>query len=273
MHLPTPPASAAVQLSISIVSHAQMPLVLALLADLHALQADTQLEVLLTLNTCEEVPANLHDFAFPIKLLRNPQPQGFSANHNRAFAQAQGGYFCVLNPDIRLQQNPFAALIRACSSPGVAIVAPTITNSSGQYEDSARKFPTPWRITQRLLNGRRLRDYTSPADAFEPDWVAGMFMLLRAPVYQELGGFDERYFLYLEDVDLCARARLLGLRTVQLPLNGVVHDAQRKSQRDPKYRRWHLMSMLRFFCSAVFLRLQWQRLAGMRSKQIANAGP
>ena len=65
----------------------------------------------------------------------------------------------------------------------------------------------------------------------------------------------------------------LGLRTVQLPLNGVVHDAQRKSQRDPKYRRWHLMSMLRFFCSAVFLRLQWQRLAGMRSKQIANAGP
>ncbi len=61
---------------------------------------------------------------------------------------------------------------------------------------------------------------------------------------------------------LDTRSGLAGLDVVQLPLPGVVHDAQRASHRDAKYLRWHLGSMLRFFSSGVFLRLQWQRLTG-----------
>ena len=142
----------------------------------------------------------------------------------------------------------------------MGLAAPCIHNSSGQLEDSARKFPSPWRIAHRVLTRRRKRDYVAPSTALHPDWVAGMFMLLRSPVYQQMGGFDERYFLYYEDVDLCARIRLAGLDIVQLPLPGVVHDAQRASHRNPTYLRWHVGSMLRFFCSGVFMRLQWQRL-------------
>ena len=237
-----------------------MHLVLPLLRDLNTVHANTPIAVVLTLNLPEELPCSPTEFAYPLQVLHNTQPHGFGANHNQAFKQAQGDFFCVLNPDIRIAHNPFPALLKACADNTMGLAAPCIHNSSGQLEDSARKFPSPWRIAHRVLTRRRKRDYVAPSTALHPDWVAGMFMLLRSPVYQQMGGFDERYFLYYEDVDLCARIRLAGLDIVQLPLPGVVHDAQRASHRNPTYLRWHVGSMLRFFCSGVFMRLQWQRL-------------
>ncbi len=246
--------------TISIVSHGQMELVLPLLQDLEAIHHTTPLHVVLTLNVPEDLPCVPEDFAFSLQIMRNSQPLGFGANHNRAFSQAQGGIFCVLNPDIRITQNPFPDLLKACADPHTGLAAPAIYSPSGQLEDSARKFPTPWRIAHRVLTRRRTRDYAAPTTVLHPDWVAGMFLLLRTTVYRQLGGFDERYFLYYEDVDLCARARLAGLEIVQLALPGVIHNAQRASHRNPKYLRWHVGSMLRFFTSAAFLRWQWLRL-------------
>mgnify|MGYP001554480320 FL=1 len=246
--------------TISIVSHGQMELVLPLLQDLEAIHHTTPLHVVLTLNVPEAIPCVPEDFAFSLQIMRNSQPLGFGANHNRAFSQAQGGIFCVLNPDIRITQNPFPDLLKACADPHTGLAAPAIYSPSGQLEDSARKFPTPWRIAHRVLTRRRTRDYAAPTTVLHPDWVAGMFLLLRTTVYRQLGGFDERYFLYYEDVDLCARARLAGLEIVQLALPGVIHNAQRASHRDPKYLRWHVGSMLKFFTSAAFLRWQWLRL-------------
>lgn len=246
--------------TISIVSHGQMELVLPLLQDLDTVHHTTPLHVVLTLNVPEDLPCVPEDFAFSLQIMRNSQPLGFGANHNRAFSQAQGGIFCVLNPDIRITQNPFPDLLKACADPHTGLAAPAIYSPSGQLEDSARKFPTPWRIAHRVLTRRRTRDYAAPTTVLHPDWVAGMFLLLRTTVYRQLGGFDERYFLYYEDVDLCARARLAGLEIVQLALPGVIHNAQRASHRDPKYLRWHVGSMLKFFTSAAFLRWQWLRL-------------
>ena len=246
--------------TISIVSHGQMELVLPLLQDLEAIHHTTPLHVVLTLNVPEAIPCVPEDFAFSLQIMRNSQPLGFGANHNRAFSQAQGGIFCVLNPDIRITQNPFPDLLKACADPHTGLAAPAIYSPSGQLEDSARKFPTPWRIAHRVLTRRRTRDYAAPTTVLHPDWVAGMFLLLRTTVYRQLGGFAERYFLYYEDVDLCARARLAGLEIVQLALPGVIHNAQRASHRDPKYLRWHVGSMLKFFTSAAFLRWQWLRL-------------
>ena len=246
--------------TISIVSHGQMELVLPLLQDLEAIHHTTPLHVVLTLNVPEDLPCVPEDFAFSLQIMRNSQPLGFGANHNRAFSQAQGGIFCVLNPDIRITQNPFPDLLKACADPHTGLAAPAIYSPSGQLEDSARKFPTPWRIAHRVLTRRRTRDYAAPTTVLHPDWVAGMFLLLRTTVYRQLGGFDERYFLYYEDVDLCARARLAGLEIVQLALPGVIHNAQRASHRNPKYLRWHVGSMLKFFTSAAFLRWQWLRL-------------
>lgn len=74
-----------------------------------------------------------------------------------------------------------------------------------------------------------------------------MFMLFRSQDFERLGGFDERYFLYYEDVDICVRAGQQGMRVVACPKVSVVHDARRDSRRSFKHLRWHLASMVRFF--------------------------
>jgi GT2 family glycosyltransferase len=78
-----------------------------------------------------------------------------------------------------------------------------------------------------------------------------MFMLFRREVFERAGGFDERYFLYYEDVDLCRRLAALGYRVELVPAARVVYDARRRSRgRDFRHALWHLASMLRYFSSA-----------------------
>ena len=85
-------------------------------------------------------------------------------------------------------------------------------------------------------------------------------MVFPAPVFQQLNGFDERYFLYYEDVDICTRLNLAGY-DVKLCSDVVVqHDAQCKSHSDPAYLKLHLKSMMRYFFSPPFVKIQLHRL-------------
>jgi GT2 family glycosyltransferase len=83
--------------------------------------------------------------------------------------------------------------------------------------------------------------------AVEVDWIAGMFMLFRSDTYRALGGFDETYFLYYEDVDLCHRLRKTGKSVIYNPAAEIVHDARRASRKDPRLAYRHLCSALRYF--------------------------
>jgi GT2 family glycosyltransferase len=105
-------------------------------------------------------------------------------------------------------------------------------------------------------------DYVVAKDPFFPDWVGGMCMVFPVNVFEKLNGFDQHYFLYYEDVDICGRLMLSGHKSVVCPDATVVHNAQRSSHRNLKYLRWHLASMLRFFLSTVYWRLQWRKWTG-----------
>jgi N-acetylglucosaminyl-diphospho-decaprenol L-rhamnosyltransferase len=244
--------SDAVDISVSVISHAQIGLVAALLADLESQCHDTRFEVILTLNLAEELPFSPDSFSWPIKVIRNTTPMGFAANQNQACRHATGRYFCVVNPDIRLMGNPFAALVSYLKNPSVGMVAPLVLGTDGSLEDSARRFPSPAKIFQRVFLGDAGPDYSIRDVPVHPDWVGGMFMLYPLHIFNRLGGFDERYFLYYEDVDICARLRLLGYDVAVCPGAKVVHHAQRSSHKNLKYLRWHLKSMLRFFLSPVY---------------------
>jgi GT2 family glycosyltransferase len=89
-------------------------------------------------------------------------------------------------------------------------------------------------------------DYQASIIPFFPHWVAGMFMLLRSETYTAIGGFDERYYLYYEDVDLCRRLRARGLEVVLVPEAHVVHLARRASWHDLQHFLWHARSALRY---------------------------
>ncbi|WP_246598937.1 glycosyltransferase [Methylogaea oryzae] len=234
-------------MSVSVVSHGQGALLLALLADVAGYCDPATLEVIVTFNIPEPagfaLPASL---PFPVRVIENPAPKGFGANHNAALSAARGDYFCVLNPDVRLVGDPFTGLVAFARRTGAALLAPQVVNSRNEREDSARPFPTPLSIALKLC-GKKTPDIRFDGDIAYPDWVAGMFMLFPRDAYAAIGGFDERYFLYYEDVDICARLRAAGRRVVLVRDIRVIHNAQRASHRNVKYLRWHLTSMLRFF--------------------------
>ena len=234
--------------SVSIVSHGQANLVGHLLADLARCDG-VPLEVILTLNLDESLPFPEDGHPFPLKVIRNPRPKGFGANHNAAFRRCQGAYFCVLNPDIHLAADPFPGLIRELQAPQVGVVAPRIVNPGGETEDSARRFPTALSLLRKALGQAARLDYEIATVPLSPDWVAGMFMLFRSEIFAEMGGFDERYFLYYEDVELCRRLRRHGYDVRLDPTVTAVHDARRESRRSLRHMRWHLASILRFLLS------------------------
>lgn len=228
-----------------------MHLVVQFLDDLQAQCSAECIEIIVTRNIPENHDFNPDKFIFPFRLIDNPSPKGFGANHNAAFKIATGDYFCVLNPDIRLKENPFPALIALAQQTAVGVVAPRIVNTAGLREDSARRFPTPFELLRKALGG--MSEVVSDApDASAPDWIAGMFMLFPRSVFEELHGFDERYFLYYEDVDLCARLALAGYKRLVCSDVTVVHDARRSSHGNLRYAAMHLQSIFRFFFSDVY---------------------
>jgi len=248
------------KISISVVSHRQTHLVANLLHDLTKYCHVLTFELILTLNLDEALPFAVDDFLFPIKIIRNAKPLGFAANHNQAFTQATGAFFCVMNPDIRLQGNPFPLLLTCLRDSSVGVAAPLILNEKGVMEDSVRRFPTPMIILCKALGHCKNCDYVVGEQLLFPDWVGGMFMLFPREIFAAINGFDERYFLYYEDVDICARLTLRGYKVCLSPKSKVIHQAQRTSHHNPRYLRWHFASMIRFFLSQPFRTIMSGRL-------------
>jgi glycosyltransferase involved in cell wall biosynthesis/GT2 family glycosyltransferase len=246
-----------VVISISVVSHSQIDLVTHLVNDFEKYCKDLQFEFLLTLNQYEVLPFRLDSYSFPIRVIRNAFSLGYGANHNQAFQRAVGRYFCVMNPDIRLHSNPFFDLLECLSVASVGVVAPLLFGTNGVVETSARHFPSPWKIFWKAFRGHEKPEYEITESLLRPDWVGGMFMLFPRHVFMQLRGFDERYFLYYEDVDICGRLRLSDYEVVLCPNSQVSHYAQRKSHSNFRFMRLHLRSMIRFFLSPVYRRVQF----------------
>jgi len=241
-------------LLISIVSHKQGDLVYPLLNDLQRFCSEIPMEVILTMNVPEKISFKKSDFGFKLEMLENEHPKGFGANHNAAFKLRSSRFFCTLNPDLRLNQDPFSPLFLLCKDEKIGAMAPLIINKEQGIEDSARRLPTPARLLKRYFWKPKhdMLDYQIEDRVVFSDWVAGIFMLFSSSVFSEMNGFDERYFLYFEDVDLCSRLRLAGYQIVLDPRISVVHNARRDSHKNFQFLRWHILSGMRFFSSRVF---------------------
>jgi len=229
-------------IALSVVSHGQNALVNALLGDLARLRR-ADLRVLVTLNVPD---AHALENACGAEVIVNDAPAGFGANHNAAFRRSSATYFCVVNPDIRLRKDPFSALAAPFQDPKVGVAGPLVLGPEGRTEDSARRFPTAGSLLRKLLRGTPGPEYPVDQGALRVDWVAGMFMQFRSDAFRAAEGFDERFFLYYEDVDICRRLRLLGYGCVLQPAATVIHDARRASRRDPRLMAIHGASLARY---------------------------
>lgn len=234
------------QVTLSIVSHRQNGLVNQLIEDVHRHCADT-VALVITQNVPDSVSLAMASLSFHTKIIVNAQPKGYGANQNAAFRHCRTPFFCVVNPDIQLPSNPFPALMQSAVDERVGVVGPVVRDPEGTIEDSARRFPTAGVVLRKLLGGEPGPDYPADRGPMEVDWIAGMFMLFRADTYRAIGGFDEGYFLYYEDVDICRRLRKMGKSAIYNPAAEVVHDARRASRRNPRLALYHLRSILRYF--------------------------
>lgn len=247
-------------LVLSVVSHGQRDLVLGLLDDLRR-NVRTRFRLILTENIPESPDLPVAEYPFPIDIIRNTRRKGFGANHNAALNHSDSEWFCVLNPDIRLPNDPFPALFEVAADSLNGVVAPVVTNPDLVAEDHAREFPSAFTLLAKAFGHRPHVRRPESQSVYYPDWVAGMFMLFRNATLRQFGGFDEKYFLYYEDVDLCARLRDHGLQVAVCTQASVVHAARRESRRNLRYAAWHLRSAVRFLVSRprVALGLRPQR--------------
>jgi N-acetylglucosaminyl-diphospho-decaprenol L-rhamnosyltransferase len=252
------------KISLSVVSHGHQRYICRLFEDLAQLNRD-DIEVILTLNLPEEIPIDFEKLPFKVKVICNDSPKGLAANHNAAFGISQGDHFVVLNPDIKFIDDPFDTMLSIINDQPNSICAPLIINDLGGVEDSARHFPTPALLLKRSLSRMvRLKPKSEAIPNKEgvlaPDWVAGMFLFIPRAIYVKLHGLSERYHLYFEDVDFCARAHLTGHQILVSANAKVIHEAQRDSHRKLRYFLWHLQSAIKFFTSKAYQDIRNKRI-------------
>ncbi len=215
--------------------------------------------VIVTLNLADEVFDATPYRALRMTVVRNATPRGFGANHNAAFQQCRSRWFVVLNPDLVLVDGePFTRIVhRAQDIARIGVAAPQVIGPRGAPEDSVRANLTPWSLLRRRVLGERapLQVHRAAQRGAPFYWLAGMCLLLDADAFTAVGGFDERYFLYCEDYDLCARLYNAGYAVVFEPAVQIVHEAQRDSHRSLRHLRWHLASLSKVWLSRAFWRV------------------
>ena len=198
--------------------------------------------------------------AVDARLIVNEEARGFAANANRGIAETTAPYVVIANADTEASPGAVATLRDfAEEHPRCGIAGPLLLNSDGTFQPSRRRFPTvsgtivrrtPLRALlkpqQRQVGHYLLLD--RPIEPVQSDWMLGAFLLLRREMLDELGGFDEGFRLYGEDIDLCYRAAKAGWERWYVPSAVVEHAHQAVTDRTFLTRRtlWHWRGILRF---------------------------
>ena len=181
-----------------------------------------------------------------IRRLRGSASLGFGAGCNLALEGARGRHFLILNPDTLLPPDGLRLLVAELDGePEIGIVGPKLIRMDGELDPAARRgFPTPWSAFARfarlgrLFPGRKFSGgynlgHQNPDERAEVDAVSGAFMLIRGELFRNLGGFDRRFWMYGEDLDLAYRAKEAGWKVIYQPAVTVLHAKRSSSVQRP----------------------------------------
>jgi GT2 family glycosyltransferase len=207
---------------------------------------------------------------------------GYAAAVNAAHAAAPdaGDLLLLINPDVEIPgPEPVRELVAfAEAHPRLAVIAPRLVSEDGSAQTSVRRYPSllavlasSRRIGKVGLAARSRRRYEEPSSADLPtevDWAIGAAMLIRRQAHAQIGGWDERYRLYLEDTDFCLRCWAADWAVAYLPQVELRHLYPQASSRPDasvlrnRLRRYHVASLLRFFSRHPLLALGFGRGPG-----------
>ena len=222
-------------LSVSIVNTNSRELLLACLESLAPVEA----EIVVLDNASEDGSAAAVRERFPhVRVIEQEHRAGFGSNHNTVIRATTGRYVYVLNEDTTANDWSFERITEYLDAhPQVAALGPRLVYPDGRLQDSAWRFPTPLVSTMGLATLGQLGVKQSKGASVRPvDWVMGAALVLRREALDQVGLFDEDFFLYSEEVDLQTRLRQAGWETHYFPELTVVHHESQFSAGIPERR-------------------------------------
>lgn len=195
-----------------------------------------------------------------VRLITNDENRGFPAANNQGLELSQGRTLLLLNPDTEMVGDALATMVGYMDAhPDVGALGPQLRYPDGSLQSSRRRFPTlgaalvestvvqEWWKDNRIL--RRYYMSETQDDAIQPvDWLVGACLLVRREAYERVGGLDEGFFMYSEEMDWCRRFKTSGWEIVYLPTAAVIHHEGKSSEQVVAVRHIHFQSSkVRYF--------------------------
>lgn len=199
--------------------------------------------------------ANLKNLS-NVKLIQNKENLGFGKANNIALKNAKGKYFVICNPDILLIEDSFNKIIPFMEQhKNVGAIIPKLVDKDRKIEPVYRRELTLYDVFIRYFHPfdifKKRRAYHTMQDkdfsqSFQVPFGQGSFLVVRTSLMKQLNGFDERYFMYVEDADLCKRINQVS-QLLYFPYTEVIHLWEKGSHKNIKLMKWHIQAMIKYF--------------------------
>ena len=233
-------------LSIIIVNWNTKPLLSQCIQSIKSFHPRCEMEIIVVDNGSEDGSAELVRQNFPeVILIENGSNLGFGKANNIGMSKSTGRYVCLVNSDVRILRDCLDNLCGFMNhDPLIAIAGPRVHNPDMTLQDSCRRFPSLWTcfceafglsslFRQSALFCGEHMFYFSHSKTMRVDSLAGCFLMVKREALDEVGGFDERFFIYAEEVDWCKRFWRQGWEVVFYPGAAIIHDHAGSSSKDP----------------------------------------
>lgn len=255
-----PASNQSLDLSIIVVSWNVSRLLYACLQSVAQNHDDLSVELIVVDSASSDGSPDMVKREFPwVTLINCKENVGFPKGNNMGLAQANGRFVLLLNPDTEIVGSALATMVAYLEThQDIGMVGPQLLNSDGTVQSSRRRFPTlgtaffestwlqSW-APQTLLSRYYVQDKAAD-ETVDVDWVIGACLMTRRELVQQIGGMDEAFFMYSEELDWCRRFKLAGWRVVYLPAAKVVHHLGRSSEQAVTHRHINFnRAKLRYF--------------------------
>lgn len=222
------------------------------LRSVQAALVDIESEIIVVDNKSSDASVTMVKQLFPkVLLIENSHNLGFSKGNNIGVDKASGKYICILNPDVVIAENTFKVLLDYAERQSrLGILGCRLIDGRGQFlPESKRNIPTPIVSIKKILgfDSDYYANQVPLTDVGEVEILVGAFMMIKKSTYQEVGGFDEDYFMYGEDIDLSYKMIKAGYRNVYYGKTAVIHYKGESTLKDKMYAKRFYGAMQIFY--------------------------
>jgi len=273
-----------IDLSIIIVNYNVKEFLKNLLHSIHKASQNLSIELIVVDNASDDGSVEMIKEKFPdVILIANERNLGFGKANNIGLKKAKGKYILLINPDTLVAEDTFIKLIEFFEThPEAGMAGCKILNPDGTLQLACRRsFPGPWTSFTKVtglsslfpkskLFARYNLTYLDENQTYEVDAISGSFMMLRKEVYEKVGGFDEQFFMYGEDLDLCYRIQKAGYKIFYVHSTQIIHykgeSTKRSSLDETKvfYNAMHLF-VKKHLSSSIIVELILRSAIAVRS--------